>query len=80
MTTVLVDSKVVLDVLTEDPTWFCWSAEQIERRADDAVLAINPIIYAEVSVGAERTEDLEEAVQKTAFARRPLPWARRHGA
>ena len=74
MSTILVDSNVLLDVLTEDPTWFVWSAELITRLADENVLAINAIIYAEVSVGFERIEDLESALPEEAFARLPLPW------
>ena len=71
---VLVDSNVLLDVLTEDPRWFSWSARALARCADDAVLAINPIIYAEVSIGFARIEDLEEALAPHLFERRPLPW------
>ncbi len=74
MTTVLIDSNVLLDVLTDDPQWFEWSSRQIERLADDVALAINPIIYAEVSVGFERIEELEDAVPRTTFVRLPLPW------
>ena len=74
MTTVLVDSNVLLDILTDDPRWCSWSARQIEHLADEALLAINPIIYAEVSVGFKRIEELEEAIPKTAFERLPLPW------
>ena len=75
MSTVLVDSNVLLDVLTEDPEWCEWSADQITRLADDNLLAVNPIIYAEVSVGFHRVEDLEAALPENAFERLPLPWA-----
>ena len=74
MKTVLVDSNVLIDVLTDDPKWCDWSADQIERLGDDSVLAVNPIIYAEVSVGFERIEELEDALPSTFFARLPLPW------
>lgn len=74
MKTVLVDSNVLIDVLTDDPKWGDWSAEQIERLGDDSVLAVNPIIYAEVSVGFERIEELEDALPSNFFARLPLPW------
>ncbi len=74
MKTVLVDSNVLIDVLTDDPKWGDWSAEQIERLGDDSVLALNPIIYAEVSVGFERIEELEDALPSNFFARLPLPW------
>jgi hypothetical protein len=53
---VLVDSNVLLDVLTEDPRWFAWSSAALAREAEDDVVAINPIIYAEVSIGFERSK------------------------
>lgn len=74
MSTVLVDSNVILDVVTEDPMWLEWSAGQIEQLSEDHVLAVNPIIYAEVSIGFLRIEELEEAIPPEFFARLPLPW------
>lgn len=71
---VLVDANVILDVVTEDPAWFAWSAEALARAADRSRLAINPIVYAEVSAGFERIEELDEAVPAAAFARLPLPY------
>lgn len=70
----LVDSNVLLDVLTEDPVWYAWSSEALAEMAERAVLAINPIIYVEVSIGFRRIEDLDEAVPVEAFRRDPLPW------
>jgi len=70
----LVDSNVVLDVLTEDPNWFAWSSEALEQRAERSILVINPIIYAEISIGFDRVEELDEAVPPTLFRRDPLPW------
>jgi hypothetical protein len=70
----LVDSNVILDVLTEDPRWFPWSADALARSAESDVLVINPIIYAEVSVRFARIEELEEAVPATFFKRETLPW------
>lgn len=74
MSVILVDSNVILDILTEDPDWYEWSAAALERYAEDAVLAINPIIYAEVSVGFDRIEDLDETLPPEFFRRAPLPW------
>jgi len=74
MSVVLVDSNVLLDVLTEDARWFGWSAEALETQADDAILAINPIIYAEVSIRFGRIEELEAAFPAGLFERAPLPW------
>jgi predicted nucleic acid-binding protein len=74
MSQVLVDANVLLDVLTDDPVWSDWSAEQMGICAARAQLCINPLIYAEVSVGFERIEALEEALPATDFTRLPLPW------
>ena len=74
MTDVLVDSNVLLDVLTEDPTWFDWSASALEEHAESAVLIINPIVYAEVSVRFARIEELDVALPADLFKREPLPW------
>lgn len=74
MTAVLVDSNVLLDVMTEDARWFPWSAASLEQAADRYRLVINPIIYAEVSVRYSRIEDLEEALQKTMFDREAVPY------
>ncbi|HEY3071466.1 MAG TPA: type II toxin-antitoxin system VapC family toxin [Candidatus Limnocylindrales bacterium] len=73
--TVLVDSNVLLDVATNDPAWFAWSSEALETAADAAVLAINSIIYAEISIGFSRVEDLEEVVPAQSFRRESLPYA-----
>ena len=74
MPTVLVDSNVLLDVLTEDPQWFGWSSETLAQQAEQGVLVINPIVYAEVSVSFERIEELEDALPSTMFLREALPW------
>lgn len=74
MADTLVDSNVLLDVLTEDARWFAWSSEALARRAGESALVINPIIYAEVSIGFARIEELDEALNTAGFERRPLPW------
>ena len=74
MSTTLVDSNVVLDILTEDPTWFDWSLAALGRAADRGPLVVNPIIYAEVSVRFTRIEDLDNALDPRDFRRDALPW------
>lgn len=74
MTPVLVDSNVILDVATRDAAWEAWSSEALARAADQAVLVINPIIYAEVSIAFGRIEDLEDALPADIFRRDGLPW------
>lgn len=74
MGVVLVDSNVILDVLTEDAQWLDWSAEALAQAAEVDVLVINPIIYAEVSVRFERIEELDEVLPTSLFRRESLPW------
>lgn len=71
--TVLVDSNVLIDVLTDDPTWYAWSSTTLEWAADRAIVAIDPIIYAEVSIGFSAIEEFEAALPRDAFPRLPLP-------
>ena len=71
---VLVDSSVILDVITEDDQWLDWSSAALERAASAGRLVINPIIYAEVSIGFDAVEDLDAALPSDYFERRPLPW------
>ena len=72
---VLVDSNVLLDVLVEDPMWGERSGAALARIADDSRLAINQIVYAEVSVGFDRLEDLDDALPPDEYTRLELPWA-----
>lgn len=74
MSATLVDSNVILDLLTEDPEWFAWSSEALEDQAEESVLVIDPIIYAEVSIRFERVEELELALPTSLFRRDSLPW------
>ncbi len=71
---VLVDSNVLLDVMTEDPVWQEWSASALAAAAEYAITVINPVVYAEVSVRFDRIEDLDEALSPRFFRREPLPW------
>jgi predicted nucleic acid-binding protein len=70
----LVDSNVLLDVLTEDPEWADWSESMLATAADEGILVINPIVYAEVSARFERIEDLEEVLPAGYYRRTALPW------
>ncbi len=74
MTPVLVDSNVLLDVATADPVWSDWSSNTLERTADQAVLIINPLVYAEVSVGFPTIEALEAALPVDLYRREDLPY------
>lgn len=74
MTPVLVDSNVILDIAYEDPHWRSWSEAAIEQAAERAALVINPIIYAEVSIGYARVEHVEAVLPADRFRREALPY------
>ncbi|MFY1653729.1 type II toxin-antitoxin system VapC family toxin [Solwaraspora sp. WMMB762] len=73
-TVTLVDSNVLLDILTEDPTWSQWSSSALAASRDAGVLVINPIVYAEISVRFDRIEDLDEVVPASDFLREQPPY------
>ena len=73
MLEILVDSNVILDVFEEDPVWVEWSEGLLDQYADTYVLCINPIIYAEISTGFERIEELEKSILSCGFRMLDVP-------
>jgi hypothetical protein len=71
---VLVDSNVILDVAYEAPRWRAWSEAAIEQAAEQTVLLINRIIYAEVSIGNAHVEHVEAVLPGDRFRREALPY------
>jgi predicted nucleic acid-binding protein len=71
---VLVDSNILLDIATNDPIWGAWSADALAECTEHASLLVNPIIYAEVSVGFTTIEALNAALPGSIYQRAPLPW------
>ena len=72
---VLVDSNILLDIATNDTDWADWSARALAEVAEHATLIINPIIYAEVSIGYTTIEALDAVLPATLYQREALPWA-----
>jgi predicted nucleic acid-binding protein len=70
----LIDSCVLLDVITDDARWADWSARHIATAVETGRVVINPLIYAEVSVGYETFEELDELLPASDFEREPLPF------
>lgn len=71
---VLVDSNVLLDLISEDPSWYAWSEAALRKAANSTRLVINAVIYNEISVRYTRIEDLEAALPKDLIAREHLPY------
>ena len=70
---ILVDTNVLLDVLGDDPTWAAWSQAQLESAAFTDRLAINPVIYSELSMAFERIEELEQVVAEAGLVVEEIP-------
>ncbi len=71
---VLVDSNVLLDVLSEDPRWGPWADAAIRREARSGPVVINPVIYAEISVKFSRMADLDALLAPVEIERMPIPF------
>ena len=64
MNGILVDSCVLLDLFTNDPQWANWSEETLGRYSQTNTLFINSIVYTEVSIGFNRIEEVEDAIEQ----------------
>jgi len=69
----LVDSNVILDIFLDDPKWADWSESVLAKYGVYANLYINTIVYAEVSIGFEKIEELESALNKSGFQMLEIP-------
>ncbi|MCX7140544.1 MAG: type II toxin-antitoxin system VapC family toxin [Proteobacteria bacterium] len=59
----LVDTNVLVDVLENDPEWADWSIGQLRAQSQVQRLAINPIIYSELSLTFSTVEALDKAIE-----------------
>ena len=71
---VLVDSNVLLDIATNDPNWSDWSGRALAECVEHTTLIVNPIVYAEVSIGYTTIEALDASLPTALYRREPLPW------
>ena len=71
----IVDTNVLVDVLTEDSAWLDWSAEQLDRQAAQGPVIANEVIYAELSMGLADETAVENALAEldVIFHRMPIP-------
>lgn len=81
MSDFLVDTNVIVDILTHDMRWSSWSFRALSEAAATANIVINPIVYAELWAGDAEPDEVEAALATGALLREDLPWeaARRAG-
>lgn len=70
-----VDSSVLLDVFTEDPSWLIWSQEQLTQAAQRGAIVLNAIVLAEIAPRFPRIETLRSALPSMAIVEEIPPAA-----
>ena len=71
----LVDTNVLLDLVTDDPVWADWSLAQLEAASLRGPLLINDVVYAELAVRYDRIEDVEGFLRDAGIEVVPVPRA-----
>ncbi len=70
----MLDTNVLLDILTADARWLAWSTAQFRAAAAEGPIPLNPILYAELAAGFDSRADLDHWLRPTLFKRLPLPY------
>ena len=69
----LVDTNILLDVLSDDPNWRAWSVNQLEQRSSQGPLLINEVVYAELSSRFSTEDLLDRKVSELNVALQRMP-------
>jgi hypothetical protein len=72
---ILVDTNVLLDLATNDPVWADWSQTRLDAAALRDELAINAVVYAELSIGFRRIEEVDAMLTTTRLRLDQIPRA-----
>lgn len=72
---IVVDTCVLVDVLDDDAEWSDWSREQLDVWSSRGPLIINPVIYAELSIGFERVDAVDRIIERAGLDFREIPHA-----
>lgn len=70
---IFVDTNVLLDVVTDDPTWADWSIGQLESASLGGTLWINDVVYAELAVRYDRIEEVDALLEQAGLELAPVP-------
>jgi predicted nucleic acid-binding protein len=70
---ILVDTNVLLDVFEDDPEWADWFQANLDAATATDTLAINPIIYSELSIAFARIEELEAVIAEASLNMESIP-------
>jgi predicted nucleic acid-binding protein len=75
MSATFVDTNILLDVVTDDPTWSDWSIRQLEAASMQGRLLINDVVYAELAVRFDSIEALDKLIADAALTLAAMPRA-----
>ena len=70
---ILIDTNVLLDIFQNDPKWAAWSQDKLDAASATDHLAINPVIYSELSIAFARIEELEAVLTEAALTVESIP-------
>jgi hypothetical protein len=70
---ILVDTNVLLDIATNDPSWATWSLENLDAAVKLGEVVINAVVYAEFSVGYDRIETVERLLAEVDIGWSDIP-------
>ncbi len=71
----LIDTNILLDLVTNDAKWADWSIRQLDAAALKGPLAINDVIYTEISVRFAAIETLEAVLDDAGILVATMPRA-----
>src|SRR5947207_464569 len=74
MATTLIDSNVLIDVISSDPLWSTWSAERMYEAGRRGALVINQIVFGEVCTSFEHIEEVDAVLPVDVYRREHVPW------
>lgn len=69
---VIVDTNIILDVITDDPNWADWSIDILENYSSDGLI-VNSAIYAELSFGIETISDVDNLIRNFGLLYKDVP-------
>ena len=69
---VLVDTNVIIDILTDDKNWADWSLKQLKANSSGG-LVINPIIYSELCFGSPSPEFVDDLIRRFGLIYQEIP-------
>ncbi|MDP3546352.1 MAG: type II toxin-antitoxin system VapC family toxin, partial [Phreatobacter sp.] len=70
---ILVDTNVLLDIVTDDPVWASWSTARLDAALIFGPVAVNDVVYAELSVRFAQMQDVDRALETARLTLDPIP-------